>query len=139
MKKFLTTFALISLMSAPVMADECTEAIGLQALDILSQELNVSYDVATAWTGYEEENVKFIAKKGEVELYQTKINTGSDVYALDLTVDYMCDVVDYKVVNENEKVKQCVETCYAFYSKPSAQFKYCIASCKGKTLNDSAR
>lgn len=140
MKKLLSLVALFSFLSAPASADLCREAVGLQALDILSQELMVSYEHASLnWTGYEEENVKLLGKSGELELYLTKIKTDGDVYSLDLSVDSMCDVVDYRINNESEKVRQCVQNCYAFYSKPSAEFKYCVASCKGQTLNDSSR
>lgn len=140
MKKLFSLVALVSLLSAPVQADQCTEVVGLQALDVLSQELMVSFEhAAVNWTGYEEKNVKLVGKSGELELYSTKIKTDGDVYLLDLSVDSMCDVVDYKIKNESDSVRQCVQTCYAFYSKPSVEFKYCVASCKGQTLNDSSR
>jgi hypothetical protein len=103
----------------------CTQAISIQSLDILSQELNVSYSEAESnWSGYDQVTLVADAFEG-LEKYTTSIKTENGLYKVESSVDMKCDIVDYKIVDVN----LCISTCYAYSDSPGAQLKACVKSC----------
>lgn len=108
-----------------VQVNECTQAISMQLLDILSQEINVSYaDAESNWSGFNQLTLTGKTERG-LEQYKANINTSLVIYKVEGFVDSLCDVVEFKITNIN----QCIENCYAFNDQPRSELKSCVKSC----------
>ncbi len=130
---FKAIIAVLFVLNTNIFASECREAIGLQVLDILSQELKVPYDEASStWSGYQASQLQLLDEltSAGYEAYVAQIQTKNATYQVRVEVDALCDVVDYTYVNKTELVKQCIEACHAFGVRPSAEMKACVLNCQ---------
>ncbi|MDD0851775.1 hypothetical protein HBN50_01655 [Halobacteriovorax sp. GB3] len=102
-------------------ANSCpVEVVETQAVDYLSQELGIKYDVATKLWNVE-------TKEVELDFFQANIETTQSQYLVGVEVDANCDAISYQLTNLT--LKQCYDTCLTFH-RPGPQLNSCIASCK---------
>ncbi len=93
MKFIISILFTISLTLSSAYADECRNAVENQAMDILSQELNVSFEEVEI--EYQITLTKTQVLTNGIEKYEALFNTYSGIYLLKMDIDYSCDVIDY--------------------------------------------
>ncbi|PIK16381.1 hypothetical protein [Halobacteriovorax sp. JY17] len=93
MKLIISILFAISLTLSSTYADECRNAVEYQAMDILSQELNVSFEEVEI--EYQITLTKTQVLTNSIEKYEALFNTYSGIYLLKMDINYSCDVIGY--------------------------------------------
>ncbi|GEM_PF-4529149 len=93
MKALISLFFVITLSITSTFADECRNNVELQSMDILAQDLGVSYD--EVYNEYQITLTKTQELVDGVEKYEAFFNTYSGVYTVKMDVDYFCDVTSF--------------------------------------------
>lgn len=92
MKIIISLLITTTLSLSSTFANECRNSIELQSMDILAQELNVSYEEV------EREYQITLTKTSElvngIEKYEALFNTYTGVYLVKMDINYFCDVID---------------------------------------------
>ena len=92
MKTIMKMFILFAVLSTGALADECRDAVELQSMDILAQDIGVSYD--EVYREYQITLTKTQELVDGVEKYEALFNTYVGIFKVKMDVNYYCDVIE---------------------------------------------
>ncbi|MFG1483459.1 hypothetical protein ABMA79_09755 [Halobacteriovorax sp. HFRX-2_2] len=93
--KSLIKLVLVSVIALSSTYASCRLEVELQSMDILAQELAVSYD--EVYNEYQT-NISFVGINADgQDLYSAYFNTYSGAFKLDTVIDERCDVVSFEL------------------------------------------